>query len=100
MSDDELDVIQARADAATPGPWRLSGSKSYIIPSHGEPYKVAQLGGTVDNPGLISREDDRLPHDTEFITYAREDVPALVAEVRRLKTENESLEGAVRNWQS
>lgn len=87
MTDEELNRLEALAAAATPGPWRLPGGKSYVMPSHGEPYKVAQLGGTRDSPGLIAREDDRLHHDAEFIAAARGAVPALVAEVRRLRAE-------------
>lgn len=86
MTDDELNAIEARANAATLPPLRTSGSKTYVIPSHGEPYKVAQLGGSVENPGLIARDDEHLQHDTEFIAHARTDVPALVAEIRRLRS--------------
>ena len=55
----------------TPAPWRTSGSKSYVLPSHGEPYKIAQLGGSPSSPGLIARDDESLAHDAEFIALAR-----------------------------
>lgn len=55
------------------------------MPSHGEPYKVAQLGGSVAQPGQIARDDKQFPCDAEFIAAARADVPALIAEVRRLR---------------
>lgn len=85
MTDDELAAIEARCEAATPGPWRHSGGYGYILGDFGTSYKVAQLGGTVANPGMIARDDSYLKADTAFIANARTDVPALIAEVKRLR---------------
>lgn len=71
LSEQRLSEIEARSDAAGPGPWSASPA------------------------GWV----DRIPHasinrtafvevaDAEFVAYARQDVPDLIAEVRRLQRE-------------
>ena len=77
-----LAAIRARAEKATPGPWRTSPQLGYVIPSDvGADYKVAQVGGSRDSPGQIARDDPFWQADTLFIAHARSDVPALLAAV-------------------
>ena len=76
----ELDLgpIEARLEAATPGPWHVEQG--------GEIFAPFWLIGDVlrDRYGNNSISgDDRAT--IEFIAHARQDVPALVAEVRRLR---------------
>lgn len=67
-----LAEIKAREQAATKGPWFYS-LNGYIIPNDGgEP--VAFVGGSGDQAIL----------DCKFISRARADIPALIAEVERL----------------
>lgn len=77
MTDERLAEIEARANAATPGPWRYT---LYFVmsPSQG---LIADIG-----PGSAS-----VNSDAAFIAHARTDVPALLAEVRRLREEIVSL---------
>ena len=75
----DLPAIRARAEAATPGPWSLQESNQ---------------GGAILLRGL--ENDNRLRRhpqshlqvvpeaDAVFVAHAREDVPALLAEVERL----------------
>ncbi|MGW1533912.1 hypothetical protein [Streptomyces aureus] len=65
-----LDAIETRATAATPGPWRLCDDYSDVLNPDG--YQLASYAATADG---------------EFIAHAPEDVRTLVAEVRRLRTE-------------
>lgn len=70
MTDKELDEMQAVCDAATPPPWE------------------ARIGGLfnlwqVYRPGVFRSENSEA--DSIFTARAREWVPALVAEVRRLQ---------------
>lgn len=58
ITETELDAIEARANAATPGPW--------------------------DEPGFSALD----ACDARFVAHARTDVPRLIAEVRRLQSEN------------
>ena len=72
-----LDAIQARVDAATPGPWKA------------EPY---QLGNNSDGRmrvtspndlGIYNTAEDVLPNDAEFIAHARTDIQALLVLARK-----------------
>lgn len=74
MTEEQLKAIEARAAAATAGPWEC------------EARRDGSVWISMGNP-LV---DEHLQADWEFglkngfATHAREDVPALVAEVRRL----------------
>ncbi|HTW69077.1 MAG TPA: hypothetical protein VME47_04245 [Acetobacteraceae bacterium] len=71
----DLDEIEARLRAATPGPWKsyvegrdhTSGSSFVATPSS----DIELAGATVA--------------DQDFIAHAREDLPRLLNEVRRLR---------------
>jgi hypothetical protein len=71
----DLDAIEARANAATPGPWDFYEEGSTMFVSCG----VTQYGEALYLAGDIENRED-----ATFIAAARSDVPALVAEVRRL----------------
>lgn len=80
MTDAELAEIEARANAARKGPWLLSNDprapnddfQEYFVEGPKEPH------GRVGRWGFA---------DAAFIASAREDVPALLAEVKRLRAE-------------
>lgn len=80
MTDEELNAIEARAKAATEGPWRA-------LPC--EDWK-GHCDGILRPDGLMVVKTDsgcyppEMP-DALFIAHARSDVPALVEEVRRLR---------------
>ena len=97
----DLDAIEARVRAATPGPWerRIGPREGYSIKEkakymrgcaidNGEPLQV--LIADSDRPGIdylvpaLTGDGPLAEANAEFIAHAREDVPALVAEVRRL----------------
>ena len=74
LESDWLDDIEQRATRATAGPWtsfvegRDHTSGSSFIRTAGDDIEMS--GATID--------------DQDFIAHAREDIPALIAEVRRL----------------
>ena len=80
MTREQLNAIRARVEAATPGPWEagtafccpdmgwIDGPKRMVCPVH----ESAKRTHTLD------------ANDAEFVASAREDVPALLAEVERL----------------
>jgi hypothetical protein len=81
LSDDELNTIKSRCDAATPGPWRSwiegrdhMGGDSFIMtgesPSRGEDIYLS--GAT--------------HADQDFVAHSRQDVPRLIEEVIRLRS--------------
>ena len=86
LTEEQLKAIEERAAKATPGPWFLDVD--------GWPYR----GGKYD--GIVPYWDDQreppgegnpyspssISFDTlEFVAHAREDVPALLEEVKRLQ---------------
>ena len=76
LSDEELNHIENRCDATTPGPWdsyidgRDHTSGSSFIMTGGEDFYVS---------GCMAPDQD-------FIASARQDTPKLIAEVRRLRS--------------
>jgi len=77
----DLDAIQARANAATPGPW-------YFQPEYGPEFIAAEVRGYEHGIGNLEfGAGSQARADREFVIAAREAVPALLAEVRRLTAE-------------
>ena len=82
----DLEAIKARAEATTPGPWDVMG------PAHHR--HIAVVGRhyiTTPNKGGRSAHNEQV---AEFIAHARTDIPALVAEVERLRIELDGGPGA------
>lgn len=73
----DIDAIEARADAATPGPWDVA-MDCVTAPTCGEILRITGWPEVGDV-------------DAEFIAHAREDVPDLLAYVR-------DLEAKLRRW--
>jgi hypothetical protein len=76
MPDLDLDAIEARAAAATDGPWLPpigSGDVGYVWRSDDGHFQVAIACDGNEEANAV------------FIAHARTDIPALVAEVRRLR---------------
>lgn len=92
----DLEAIEARANAATPGPWGsgplITGDKGdYVVwygrDAEGQRRYIGAAGGLW---APVCPPDAEIVFQAEianaaFIAAAREDVPALVAEVRRLR---------------
>ena len=76
LSEQELAAIEARAEAATEGPWaaRFDGQRQGIFVAHRSVilFDVGHVRPTTP--------------DADFIANARADVPRLIAEVRRLQS--------------
>lgn len=65
----DLDAIEARVNAATAGPWQHDGNDGLVWPP--------RIGDPVSGSNEMA--------DADFIAAARTDVPALVAEIKRLR---------------
>lgn len=90
LSVERLDAIAARAEAATAGPWCTDSWEIYQGAEY-EPGLSLWVGETCR--GTSSPEQDCA--DAEFVAAARADVPALVAEVRRLLAERRATNEAL-----
>jgi hypothetical protein len=80
MTDEELQALRTRMEAAQAGPWTVTQVQRYIdanVPD-GFGYEAA-VEPIINEPYLHLA-------DAEFIAAARMDIPALLAEVDRLKT--------------
>ncbi|MCX5253572.1 hypothetical protein OOK27_05215 [Streptomyces canus] len=107
----DLDEIAARAEAATRGPWGFYDGDNYAevaadmqVTSPGScnyRERVARLEDEDywDDQEHDGDDEERAPEqmaaNAAFIAHAREDVPALLAEVRRLRATNEQLDRAL-----
>jgi hypothetical protein len=83
MELDELDAIERRSSAATPGPWRAMVEGR----DHMSGDSFIMTGGTGARGEDIYVSAGSAPAqdaDLEFIAAARHDIPRLIAEVRRL----------------
>ena len=88
----DLEAIKAREKAATEGPWRHS--PSYAPPLKGDGsdvlwgYSISgsnEHGGSIlPMLGSVHNFPDHMEANAEFIAHARQDIPALIAEVERL----------------
>ena len=95
LTGEQLDQIAARADAAQPGPWaRYSRSDHASLKSSNGEMVAGTFGWEW---GGIEHEAD-----ADFIAHARDDVPALLAEVRRLRAAEQRVQALIEgndwNW--
>lgn len=83
MNAEQLNAIKERAAKATPGPWgwTYEGVDNVVIIQRGTNEIIARL------------DDETCDKDLYYIANAREDVPALVAEVERLQQQLEKANG-------
>jgi hypothetical protein len=97
MSDQlDIDAIEARANAATPGEWhpdfdhRSGGSDqiTFVAKCNGKSRVMTLLFMAIPS----DEEQGNSYEDVTFIAAARTDVPALCLEVRRLRKQVEELQ--------
>jgi hypothetical protein len=87
-----LQAIKKRCERATPGPWLVERVHhapervGYIVPARDRHERIVETDSGCYGPN---------PADADFIAHAREDVPALLAEVSRLSAELERAEARV-----
>lgn len=75
----DIDAIKARADAATEGPWVVDDQKYVLRSKNGGWDGLIIATVQHDDFGLVEEDN------TAFIASARQDIPALLAEVERLQ---------------
>ncbi|WP_037162555.1 hypothetical protein [Rhodococcoides fascians] len=89
MIDLDLDAIEARANAATPGHWETIRRET----QYGYVYNVAApgeaSGSALNFIDMVSTNS--ASYDAELIAHAREDIPAMAARIRELEAKNTTL---------
>ena len=109
ITDDELDAIQGMVEKATEGPWVEddgwihSGPAADRLTAYIDALMARANAGLprdddqADRPEtVVARCEQTLPNfeaDAEFIAHARQDIPRLLSEVRRLRKENAEGQG-------
>jgi hypothetical protein len=79
---EDLQEMEIRCEAARPGPWRSYVERRDHL--SGSSFIMVGAGPSRDDEDLyLSGNTDA---DQDFIAAARQDVPRLIAEVRRLRT--------------
>jgi hypothetical protein len=87
LTEKQLTDIEARAGAATPGPW-----SPYTV--HGPTFYANVAGPYLRGVGdLDFGVGEQAEADKEFVKHAQQDVTALVAAVRRLQAQRKYLVG-------
>jgi hypothetical protein len=100
LTDADLVEIQQRADAATPGPWYVRQLDDDFAMSLVAVSTVADTGlgerrpdfdhrhivaaTLVQQPRYVDIADERWDANAAFIASARQDIPRLISEIRRL----------------
>jgi hypothetical protein len=84
MKKEEIEVIKRRCEAATPGKWEIDDHR-YDAKTGGKWERAGCFIEAIALEGYASGEWYLSEADAEFIAAARQDVPALVAEVEKLR---------------
>ena len=80
LTGERLAEIRGREKVATQGPW-VADEHSFCV----------DLGYNPDHKRTHGYREDEQRANAAFIAHAREDIPALLDEVERLRAENEQL---------
>ena len=92
LTDQQLADIQAREAAATLGPWFADGHEILVGTADDITRGSMWIGET-----CTTELPDWGAANAEFVAHARTDVPALVAEVRRLRAVERAVREQVRD---
>jgi len=103
LTDEELAEIQELAEAATPGPWHvrfldddyamnlvaISTTPDTGLGERWPDFDHRQIVAAtlVQQPRYVDVADERWDENARFVAAAREAVPRLIAEIRRLRRE-------------
>lgn len=101
LTDQELAAIEELAKAATPGPWfirhlddeaamNLVAISTVPDTGHGErwpefDHREIVAATLVQRPRYVDVADERWDENAQFIANARQDIPRLIAEIKRLR---------------
>jgi hypothetical protein len=86
-----LDAIEARAAAATPGPWE-------VIDLIGSRPLRASVWTTEDGVHDVCLAEETTPADAAFIAAARTDIPALLAVARAARLVKAQCDDMCPSW--
>jgi hypothetical protein len=85
MTNDELDAITAREQRATLGPWTVKRVQNLYPSEAGDGRTYPAVRGFRCPKAIYERGWEQVEHDASFMAASRNDVPALLNEIRRLR---------------
>lgn len=85
MTEAALSEIEARAKAATPGPWQAIRSVAVVFDSYGIEQDEQIFGDDATAIIYANLTGQVEKNDAEFIAAARSDIPALLNEIATLR---------------
>ena len=92
MDEDRLSEIEMRANNAYPGPWANSMGGGYNVHASDMKWICVTDNKDWDSHGPYSSIRRQTAIRTaEFIAHTREDIPWLIAEIRRLRNKIEAM---------
>jgi hypothetical protein len=86
MTDAELEAIKVREQAASAGPWHVTRIRNGYSSGAGDGFTHPALRGLRVPKRVYEVAPTQVENDVAYMAAAREDVPALLAEVARLRT--------------
>lgn len=96
MTSDELQAIRERVTGASDGPWSVRRIPNSYDSPVGDRYTHPCVRGFRVPRRLYNLAWEQVEKDAEFMAQARQDVPALIAEVDRLRTALQECGAAVK----
>jgi hypothetical protein len=106
LTEQELAAIEELAAAATPGPWfirHLDDDQAMglvaisTVPDTGRGERWPEFDHNeivaatlIQHPRYVDVADERWDENAQFITNARQDIPRLIAEIKRLRQQLDS----------
>lgn len=86
MTDQKIEEIRARAEKATPGPWKTHlVDDTSVVTEDGTDVCTTCDSSQAEREDGYNVEYERMEADAAFIAHVREDIPYLLAELDRLK---------------
>lgn len=100
MNAEQIAEIEARANAATGGPWGIERTdmRNWIGPMRRSGTKVAAIIVNIDRVGLVPEALSRNDNNSDFIAHARTDIPALIAALRAERAKVAAMDQAL--WEA
>lgn len=93
MTEERIAEIRGREKAATQGPWRAH--KSFEVIYGQKSGCDSTIVCALESEDFMYSKERDMQANAAFIAHAREDIPALLDEVERLRAENQVLEKAL-----
>lgn len=91
ITNEQLAEWKGLAEKATPGPWSKRNKVGYVYSDDPQSSCVVAVCGDFLDKELTRFNGDRWNADGDFIAASREAIPALIAEIERLKAALEDM---------